>query len=84
MTDEEFLKLARECGLLPAQQRSSNLLAYSREIERRTLEKAAEKCAQNAKRNFTWGSENSDRYHGFADGAEKCAASIRAMIKEKE
>lgn len=77
MTDEEFLKLARECGLWPAQTKKSNLLTYTREVERRTLERAAEKC------------EAFDFNERIDVSAPKtipkyCAASIRAMIKEKE
>jgi len=38
----------------------------------------AAKCAdEHAKRDFTWGSENSDRYHAQADWAERIAAAIR-------
>ena len=40
-------------------------------------ERAAEICDEMAKRNFPWGSENSDIYHGQADWAELCAAKIR-------
>ena len=42
-------------------------------------ERCAKVCDENAKRNFPWGSENSDRYHAQADWAERCAAAIRAL-----
>lgn len=78
MTDEELLKLARECGAHQASGfgcyvamrgercfTQTELLTYSREIERRALEGAAEKCDE-------WGE---------AVGVH-LAAEIRAMIKE--
>ena len=74
-TDEEFLKLARECGAEVMEAKTFNpvyglfdneLITLCREIERRTLEKAAEKCAE-------------------IDGGEnEFSRAIRAMIKEKE
>lgn len=74
MDNEEFLKLASECGLWPAQTKKSNLLTYSREIERRALERAKAFCEKQADRNSFDGQQ----------AAYDCAAGIRAMIKEKE
>ena len=47
-------------------------------------EACAKVCDEKAKRNFTWGSENSDRYHAQADWAESCAKAIRARGKSHE
>lgn len=38
----------------------------------------AKVCDEKARRNFPWGSENSDMYHAQADWAAHCAAAIRA------
>ncbi len=71
MTDEEFLKLAQECGLVYGNypefpETLEQIIDFARDIERRTLEGAAEKCAE-------------------IDGGEnEFSRAIRAMIKEKE
>ncbi len=50
--------------------------AYARGVAEER-ERAARVADEHAKRNFTWGSENSDRYHAQADWAERIAAAIR-------
>ena len=102
--DEEFLKLARDSGFEAREDNdfkvfagdfrfdSDQLIAYSREIERRALERAAEKCNE-------WGEAKWQAFKlsppnhphrgnpyvvGRADGGGECAFAIRAMIKEKE
>ena len=76
-SDKEFSSLAQDFGggcftdesfEFPSEE---HFLTICRIVEYRTLERAAEKCDKYA-------------YCGFADSAEKCAAEIRAMIKEKE
>ena len=46
-----------------------------------------ERCAQiadhHARRNYTWGSENSDKYHALADLAERIAAAIRKQEPQR-
>ncbi len=101
MTNEEFLKLAQECGadlvdngksddlvlLFP-----SELLTLCREIERRTLERAAEKCDEYSEAKWQAyklsPANHPDRANqhveGQSDGAGDCAVAIRAMIKESE
>jgi len=49
---------------------------------RAALEQAAKVCDEKARRNFPWGSENSDIYHAQADWAEHCADAIRALARE--
>ncbi len=74
-TDEEFLKLALECGAslegdgFPVNFAHERFLTFCREIERRTFEKAADVCDGEA---------------SIEGIAQKCAIAIRAMIKEKE
>lgn len=99
-TDEEFLELARECGAEVMEAETftpvyglfdNELLTLCREIERRTLEGAAEKCDKYSK--TKWQAYTQPLNHlahgnphtkGQFDGAEDCASAIRAMIKEKE
>ena len=102
MVDEEFLKLAKQSGADVSFNDEQDegvvvfdhteFFAYSREIERRTLERAAEKCNE-------WGEAKWQAFKlsppnhphrgnpyvvGRADGGGECAFAIRAMIKEKE
>ena len=40
-------------------------------------ERCAKVADEHARRNYPWGSENTDRYHAQADWAERIAAVIR-------
>lgn len=51
---------------------------YARKAVLMEREACAKVCDDKATRNFTWASENSDKYHAQADWAELCAAAIRA------
>lgn len=55
--------------------------SYGKACARAALERAAQIAGKFAKRDFPWGSENSDRYHAQADWAELVAAAIRAEIE---
>jgi hypothetical protein len=46
-------------------------------------EACAKVCDEKAKRNFSWSSENADRYHAQADWAYVCAQAIRASGESK-
>ena len=50
--------------------------AYARGVAEER-ERAARVADEHAKRDFMWGSENSDRYHTQAYWAERIAAAIR-------
>lgn len=106
-TDEEFLKLALELGTMSPGHEGEKFIVFSgaiifpnritfltlcREIERRTLERAAEKCDEYGEEKWQAyklsPANHPDRANphveGQSDGAEDCAIAIRAMIKEKE
>lgn len=73
MTDEEFLKLARECGASMGCKTAlfwrHELLTLCREIERKTLERAAEEI---------------EPFDAEPISFKSAAGLVRAMIKEKE
>ena len=50
-------------------------------MARRAWDAAVERCAkiadEHARRDYPWGSENTDRYHAQADWAKRIAAVIR-------
>ena len=48
-----------------------------REAVAHERERCAKVADKHAERDFTWGSENSDRYHAQADWAASIAAAIR-------
>ena len=74
----------------PYGHRSFVTMAYTadqmREYAAAAVAAERERCAQiadeAARRNFPWGSENSDKYHAQADWAEIIAAKIRATAQE--
>ena len=63
-------KVAREVLL-----QVPELIAKAVDEERETCAKIADEAS---KRNFPWGSENSDIYHAQANWAERIAKNIRA------
>lgn len=63
-----------------SQEQRIQLEQWGKQIRVIALERAAQIAGKFAKRDFPWGSENSDRYHAQADWAELVAAAIRAEI----
>lgn len=56
---------------------ADQMRAFARQAVAEAMERAAQIADKYAKRDFTWGSENSDRHHAQADWAELIAAAIR-------
>ena len=52
---------------------------WGRLVRAQAIEECATACDKRARRNYTWGSENSDRYHAQAEWAAQCAADIRRL-----
>ena len=48
------------------------------------IEQCAQACDKRARRNYPWGSENSDVYHAQADWAAQCARDVRALAAQYE
>jgi hypothetical protein len=75
MTDEEIGKLID--ALPDPIEFVTPYFAFAREIERRTLERAAQECEKEAD------DSKRHRLHDFAAGANICASNIRDLMEKK-
>lgn len=70
---------------IPTETMEREFSAHHRRGYEKGRREAMEECAriadEHARRNYPWGSENTDRYHAQADWAERIAAAIRAAMK---
>lgn len=84
MTDEEILNRWLSNGnhtplsgtYMVSRDNLLDLIAAARADQ---TERCKEVCAQLARRDFPWASENADAYHAQADGARRCLDAISAL-----
>ena len=77
MTPAEEDALMREHQLRSGDVVEQRIRLAIRAAVARERERCAKVADKHAERDFTWGSENSDRYHAQADWAASIAAAIR-------
>lgn len=77
MTDYECVKAAGFAIGGMGEAKAAKLLKLVEIARLEERERCAKIADEHARRNYPWGSENTDRYHAQADWAERIAAVIR-------